>query len=135
AVPPLGTGITITAGTSDLIVLRGLALSANGGRVGIDFQSGLWLSVENCILNGFTISGIALLRAADTTNPSIRVAHSVIRNTDTGIRTTNTGAGSPAGGPPPGVVNLTVTNSSLSENGTSIRAGDNTRAAVTDTVL
>jgi len=129
---PAGTGITITAAASDVIVLRGLALSASGGNFGIDFQTGQALSVENCIINGFTISGIQLSRSADVANPRIRIDHSVIRINNIGVFTANTGVGAP----PPGFADLTITNSSLSENsGSGLRAADNTRAAVTDTVF
>jgi hypothetical protein len=60
-----GDGITITAGASDVVILRGLTIEGNGsgptdlGPNGINFMSGAELDVQNCIIRGFTGSGIA----------------------------------------------------------------------------
>jgi len=62
-----GTGITVNAGASDLIVLRGLALSGSAGGLGVAFDSGLSLSVEICIVSGFT--GIGFAWTAAPTSP------------------------------------------------------------------
>ena len=51
---PSGNAITVAAGSSDTVVLRGLTLNSEGGTNGISFQSGAALHVENCIINGFT---------------------------------------------------------------------------------
>src|SRR5437870_3926675 len=48
-----GTGITISAGVFDAIVLRGLALSSAGGSTGVEFANGRSLAVEECVINGF----------------------------------------------------------------------------------
>ena len=130
-----GTGIAITAGAADTIVLRGLALSGSGGSIGIDFQGGVALSVENCIINGLGNWGIRMVRSSDASNPRIRIEHSTIRNNGEAVFTANTGMAPPTGGQPPGIAGLTIANSSLSENGTGLDAGDNTRGTVTDTVI
>ena len=50
--PPSGDAITINAGGTDVVVLRGLTL--NGGSAnGIVYNTGGVLHVENCIVNGF----------------------------------------------------------------------------------
>lgn len=70
--PPSGSAITINAGPSDVVILRGLSVNTNSGTFfGIDFVSGGGLRVENCVISGFA-SGIrhqnsALLLVRDTT--------------------------------------------------------------------
>jgi hypothetical protein len=51
-----GAAITVSAGSSDVVVLRGLTL--NGGGAGIDFTSGGSLHVDNCLITGFTNYGL-----------------------------------------------------------------------------
>src|SRR5262245_37102958 len=54
-----GNAITITAGPSDKIVLRGLTIvGANTASNGIVFTSGGSLSVEDCSISQFTFGGI-----------------------------------------------------------------------------
>ncbi len=57
-----GTAIQVAAGARDYVVLRGLAVHSPGGdagQIGISFNTGGSLHVENCTINGFTLSGIA----------------------------------------------------------------------------
>jgi hypothetical protein len=64
-VPSGGTGITITAGATDVIHLRGLAIEgANAGQVGIRFTSGKDLIIENCIIRRLTNDGIDFVPSA-----------------------------------------------------------------------
>ena len=54
-------GITITAGFTDVVNLRGLTLTGNGvGTDGISFTSGGTLNVKNCIISGFSGTGVNL---------------------------------------------------------------------------
>ena len=53
-----GNAITITAGVSDVVVLRGLYLSALGGERGIHFVTGQTLHVESCVVSGFSFQGV-----------------------------------------------------------------------------
>ncbi|MDQ3010230.1 MAG: right-handed parallel beta-helix repeat-containing protein [Acidobacteriota bacterium] len=70
--PGVYAGITVTTGTSavriiagasDRVILRGLTLHAFGGQAG---QSGIYITaggtlhVENCVINGFSLSGISV---------------------------------------------------------------------------
>jgi hypothetical protein len=58
AVPAGGTGITINAGSSDVIVLRGLTLNGNGVAYnGVAFNSGGSLTVINCFVQNFVFDG------------------------------------------------------------------------------
>ena len=71
-----GNAITVNAGPSDTIVLRGLTLNGAGsGAVGVDFQTGAVLHVENAIINGFTLFGITDAHASQ-----LFVNDSIIRN-------------------------------------------------------
>jgi hypothetical protein len=79
--PPSGSAITINAGPTDVVILRGLSVNTNATTFfGIDFAAGGGLRVENCVINGFA-AGIrhqpssALLFVRDTT----------IRSAGTGI--------------------------------------------------
>jgi hypothetical protein len=129
-----GTGITVAAGSSDVVVLRGLALTGVGGSIGVDFQSGVSLSLENCVINGFANQGVRAARTNDLSNPRLRIEHSTIRETTigSGVLTRNTGAGMP----PPYSIFLTIAHSSIAENhGDGLTAGDNTHGVVTDTVF
>jgi Right handed beta helix region len=59
AVPLSGTGITINAGASDAVSLRGLTMEGGGvGQTGIQFNSGGSLTVENCVIRHVTGDGI-----------------------------------------------------------------------------
>lgn len=59
---PFGDGITITAGTSDMVILRGL--NVNGlfysWGSGIRFTSGAVLKIENCNITHFENNGITV---------------------------------------------------------------------------
>src|SRR5262245_48706458 len=60
-VPSGGTGITISAGTTDKINLRGLIIEGAGvGVTGIAFLSGQSLTIENSVVRNFSHSGIGL---------------------------------------------------------------------------
>lgn len=69
-----GTAIQVAIGARDYVVLRGLAVHSPGGdagQIGVAFNSGGSLHIENCTINGFTLSGItssgAELFVKDTT--------------------------------------------------------------------
>jgi len=69
---PSGTSITVTAGN---VVLRGLTLIGQGtGETGINYSGTGSLSVENCILNGFTESGI------NSSGTALFVKNTTLRN-------------------------------------------------------
>jgi hypothetical protein len=82
--PPSGTAITILAGASDVVVLRGLTLngapSAGSSSVwfGIDFIAGAALHVEQCSIQGFD-DGVVALRGSGTVVSDLYVEDTVIR--------------------------------------------------------
>jgi hypothetical protein len=76
-----GDGIDVNAGPSDIVILRGLALNAQGGTNGIVQNSSGTLHIENCVINGFTSgAGIAFNGLG-----SLQVNDSTIRNNNDGI--------------------------------------------------
>jgi hypothetical protein len=59
AVPSGGTGVTITAGTNDVVKLRGITISGGGtGATGINYTSGGQLIVKNCTVRDMQSYGI-----------------------------------------------------------------------------
>jgi hypothetical protein len=61
-VPSGAIGITINAGPSDVINLRGLIIEGAGvGMTGIQFNSGKALNVQNSVLHNLTATGIQFL--------------------------------------------------------------------------
>jgi Right handed beta helix region len=67
-VPSGGTGITIDAGAADVIHLRGLTIEGAGvGSHGIVFNTGGFLTIENCVVRNLTSSGINLIPSANST--------------------------------------------------------------------
>jgi hypothetical protein len=60
--PPSGDAITISAGSSGNVTLRGLTLNA-GTNNGITVNSVGTLNIENCFISGFTLYGLHMLSA------------------------------------------------------------------------
>jgi hypothetical protein len=58
---PDTNGVTINAGASDSVHLRGLTIEGLGvGTNGIRFNTGGNLAIENCVVRNFTLAGIAI---------------------------------------------------------------------------
>jgi hypothetical protein len=65
-----GVAVAINAGASDVVTLRGLTLNGQGGTDGIDFNSGGALSIESCLISGFSTKGIFVSAAPSTSSVS-----------------------------------------------------------------
>jgi hypothetical protein len=66
-VSPWNDGITITIGTNDIVVLRGLNLNGLGGwATGIRFNAGGVLNIENCNITHFGNNGINIYAGGST---------------------------------------------------------------------
>src|ERR1017187_9059818 len=76
--PPSGSAITILAGGADVVVVRGLTLSV-GPSYGIDFQSGLALHVDRCVIQRFQ-TGIVALRGSGPIQSDVFIEDTVIRD-------------------------------------------------------
>src|ERR1035438_611244 len=84
--PPSGDAITVSAGASDTVILRGLTLNVGSGN-GINVSSVGALHIENCVISGFDtglyVSTVATVLMKDT----------IVRNCANGAYfTTATGA-------------------------------------------
>ena len=59
------SAITVSAASTDTVVLRGLTLTGLGGQTGINVTSVGNLHVEGCVISGFTDNGIIVNLTAD----------------------------------------------------------------------
>ena len=90
-VPWYGYGIIINAGTNDAVSLRGLSIEGGGvGSIGIKFNSGASLTVENCVIRHMAQDGIDFYSTATS---ALTVSNSLIAdNAGTGIFIIPTGS-------------------------------------------
>ena len=66
-VPSGGVGIVINAGANDAVSLRGLTVEGGGiGHTGIQFNTGKFLTIENCVIRHVTLDGIDIFPTAAT---------------------------------------------------------------------
>jgi hypothetical protein len=73
-----GTAITINAGPTDRVVLRGLTIDGIGqGVTGVSFVAGGALHIENCTINNFSSYGVLF---SPTSNGSLFITDGVVRN-------------------------------------------------------
>ena len=83
-VPPTGgTAITINAGVSDAIFLRGLTIDGGGiGATGIQFNTGQSLTIDNCVIKSFVgqYPGGTALNFVPTASTTLGVAQLSISN-------------------------------------------------------
>jgi hypothetical protein len=77
-----GDGITINAGPSDVVNLRGLTLVGAGGNNGVTFNSGGVLNIQNCVIRGFAGTGLALLPTGST---DINIANTISSDNHLGV--------------------------------------------------
>jgi hypothetical protein len=119
-----GAAITISAGASDVVNLRGLGVDgANIGSVGIQFNSGRSLTIQKSFVRNFTNSGISFAPSGSST---LFISDTVVtNNASNGILVSG---GSSA-------VNGALSRVIASGNGVGILAsGSGVNLAVTDTV-
>src|SRR5262249_28211392 len=90
-------GITINAGSADRVSLRGLTVKGIGfgGGNGIRYNSGLSLTIENCVVRNHTGDGIAMVGnlAANTTSSFVITNTLVTDNGGNGIYVQPSGSG------------------------------------------
>jgi Right handed beta helix region len=91
---PGTSGIVISAGANDVIHLDGLTFDGvnASGTSGVVFLSGARLSIENCVVLGFTTSGITLSPGAGSAaTTKVVVQNTTILNNATGLLIRPTG--------------------------------------------
>jgi hypothetical protein len=71
-----GNGVTVNAGASDKVVLRGLTINGQGGSNGIAFLQGAELNIEDCAIANLGTDGLVVSAA----NSSVIVKNSVFRD-------------------------------------------------------
>lgn len=81
-----GSAITVNAGSNDLVVLKGLTLNGiNNAGVGVDFNTGAALVIENCTISGFNgVNGADASIKFDAAG-QLFVRDTTVRNGRTGI--------------------------------------------------
>lgn len=90
-----GNGITINAGASDSVHLRGLTIEGLGtGTSGILFNMGGNLAIENCVIRNFTNPGIYI---SASTSSRFSVSNTIVSNNNIGILVEPTAAAVVAG--------------------------------------
>ena len=84
---PGATGVTIaTPGVN--VVLRGLTINSQGGDAGISMTAGAKLSIENCVISNFSISGSPVNQygVKVETAATVRMVNTLVRDNDIGIQ-------------------------------------------------
>jgi hypothetical protein len=92
AVAAGGTGITINAGATDAVSLRGLTIDGGGlGATGIVFNTGAFLTIENCVIRHMTGDGVDF--QSTTASSALTVSNSLVAdNSVNGILVDPTGS-------------------------------------------
>jgi hypothetical protein len=95
-------GINVAAGAGDIVVLRNLRIiGVPSGINGINYSSGLQLSIQNCVITGFTTNAINVSTSA---NSELYVTDTYITNDANGI---SFASSAPAGNQLSGYINNT----------------------------
>jgi hypothetical protein len=88
-------GITVAAGPSDIVNVRGIVIDGTGtGLSGIQFSSGAALNVQNCVIKNFSGAGTGITFSPNA-QAQLFVSDTLASNNGGGIliRTVNVGAG------------------------------------------
>ena len=120
--PSSGAAITVSAGPSDVVVLRNLYLNAQGADFGIVYESAAALHVEQLVISGFATRGIfmSLITAAD-----LYIADTIVRSSGaSGIYLLSSSD----------VANVSIVRARLENNGYGVYASGNVRVSIKDTI-
>jgi hypothetical protein len=82
--PSSGAGVSVNAGATDDVILRGITINGLGGDTGIDFTTGRSLHIENCSIDRLNFAGIVNVRAG-----SLFVSDASVTNSGRGMRIGN----------------------------------------------
>lgn len=121
-------GIVVAAGASDVVILRnirfnGLLNSGNPGLNGIQFLTGKDLTIENCVIFGFSNNGVNIALGA---SGSARIFNSSIVNVGgVGIRATTTA----------GLVNVAVDNTQVDLSNIGVEGAQHSRVTVRNSYI
>ncbi len=107
-----GIGVNVTAGSSDIVVLRGLSINNVGtGTAGIVAASGLRVVIDRCSISGFGAGGSGL-SLTTTLFTGLDVTDTVIRDNTTGVQLSG----------PQFLSQVTLTRVRIESNGTGVDA-------------
>lgn len=122
-----GNAVTVVAGASDTVVLRGLTLNGATGDSGIDFNSGAALLIENCVINNF-FRGVHFDAAG-----KLFVSDTTVQKNFVGIL-----IGTTTGAPPSAAIQVSIERVRAVNNtsiGISVSPTSAARISVTDSVM
>lgn len=114
--PQSGSAVTINAAGSTVIV-RGLYLNSQGASFGIDVINVDTLHVENCVIHGFSASGLLINSGTD-----VALKDSTLRKSGDGIVVS----------PDTGTARLLVYNCRIERNQEGIKAESGSRVTISD---
>jgi hypothetical protein len=119
-----GDGITITAGGSDTVILRGLTVNNQGSNGnGISFNTGGTLHIERCVVNGFAAAnGAGVLFGGAG---KLEVKDSIMRGNNNGI----------AVAPVSGIALASADHVRLEGNTQGLQANDGSKVNVSNSVV
>jgi hypothetical protein len=113
-------GIVVSAGASDVVILRNLDINGVGtGLNGIQFNSGAMLYVENVTIYGFTQNGIAFMPSSSS---GLSVERALVRE--------NTGGNLLVKPGPSGTASVNVSESRFEGGRFGVRVEDGTEATI-----
>lgn len=126
AAPTGGRAVTVSAGATDVVVLRGLSVRGEGATVGIACFSGR-LRVERSTISGFSSSPDGFpSRGIDANGPELTVLDTVLRDNGNGISFS---------GQVRAVIERCRFAGNRGPNGVGVTVGANQRIAIADSVI
>jgi parallel beta helix pectate lyase-like protein len=119
-----GDGITVSAGASDKVILRGLTISGAGGANGINITSAGAVHVESCVVSGMSNTGI--VDSSRSTSPlRIFINDTIVReNSGYGIDLETNG-----------VIMASIDRCRAEGNGVGVQVFHNSQATIRDSVI
>jgi hypothetical protein len=80
-----GTGVTIAAGASDVVVLRGLVITGLGGAPGVSVSQAAAVHIEKCLVAGFAGVGGDGIDIVPSSPVNVFISDSIVRGNQDGI--------------------------------------------------
>jgi hypothetical protein len=126
---PGTNAITVNAGASDRVTIRGLDINGAGASVsrnginGVRFLAGKQLRIDDCEIYGFTTAGVS--STPSTANARLIIEDSKIHNNVSGVAVAPTGGGA----------GVTVRNSNIDDNDNGVVVNGSTAITATTNVF
>jgi parallel beta helix pectate lyase-like protein len=122
-----GDGITVSAGASDKVILRGLTINGAGGSRGIVITAAGAVHIENCVISGIAVNGI--LSDSPSTSPlRVFIEDTIVRDNSFNGIALRAASGS--------LINASIDRCRVTDNaGAGILAGQGTQMTIRDSVI